>query len=278
MKLHLASMGLLAAALTLTSIPATFAQQNTAGTQGPPRYLFLNTVQLKPQQGSAYAKIEKDEVQALSAANAPMRYFGMSAITGSPNILYIHGFSSFAELQKDHEATMAMASLRDKLSADDASEAPLIAAKHSSIYRFDKDLSLRPDADIAKMRFMRIVLFRVRRGHDQDFEHTVKLFAKAYETAIPEANWAMFEKIFGEGSDNIYILVTPMESLANVDDMHAGGKKFEASIGPDQLQMLREQISKDVKSSQTDLFALDPGISYPPAAWVKASPDFWGKK
>ena len=75
MKLHLASMGLLAAALTLTSIPATFAQQNTAGTQGPPRYLFLNTVQLKPQQGSAYAKIEKDEVQALSAANAPMRYF-----------------------------------------------------------------------------------------------------------------------------------------------------------------------------------------------------------
>lgn len=278
MKLHLASMGLLVAALTLTTMPAAFAQENTAGTQGPPNYLFLNNLELKPDQSSAFAKIEKEEVQALTAANAPMHYFGMWAITGSSHVIYIHGFSSFAELQKDHEATMAMSKLMDTLRTDNASEASLVAAKYSSIYRYDKDLSLRPDVDISKMRFMRIILFHVRRGHFQDFEHTVKLFAKAYETALPEANWAMFEKIYGEGSDNVYLLVTPMKSLSTVDDMHANDKKFMTSIGPDQLQVLREQLSKDVTSSEGDLFAFGPSISYVPDSWIKASPDFWGKK
>ena len=271
-------MGLFVAALTLTTMPAASAQENTAGTQGPPNYLFLNNLELKPDQSSAFAKIEKEEVQALTAANAPAHYFGMWAITGSSHVIYIDGFSSFAELQKDHEATMAMSKLMDTLRTDNASEASLVAAKYSSIYHYNKDLSLRPDADMSKMRFMRIVLFRVRRGHDQDFEHTVKLFAKAYETALPEANWAMFEKMYGEGSDNTYILVTPMESLSIVDDMHANDKKFVTSVGPDQLHMLVEQSNKDIKSSESDLFALDPGISYPPASWVKATPDFWGKK
>ena len=278
MKLHLTSMGLLAAALTLVSTPATFAQQNTAGTEGPPKYIYLSNIELKPQQGGAFAKTEAEEVQALRAANAPQHYFGMWSITGGSHVLYFSAFDSFADLQKNHHATMAMSTLMDKLRADGTSEAPLIATKYASIYRYDKDLSLRPDVDISKMRFMRIVLFHVRRGHAQDFEHTAKLFAKAYETAIPEASWAMFQKMYGEGSDSTYILVTPMTSLATIDDMQANGKKFMSSVGPDQLQVLREQLSKDVKSSESDLFAFDASISYAPDSWIKASPDFWGKK
>ena len=143
----------------------------------------------------------------------------------------MHGFESFADMQKNHDETMAMTKLEDSLKADNAEEAPLIAARHSSIYSYEKDLSLGAPVDLSKMRFMRIILFHVRSGHDQDWEHVVKLFIKAYQSSVPEAHWAMFEKMYGVGSDDTYILVTPMESLSVVDDMHDNGKKFRRHRG-----------------------------------------------
>ena len=128
------------------------------------------------------------------------------------------------------------------------------------------------------MRFMRIILFHVRRGHGQDWEHTVKLMIKAYQSSLPEARWAMLEKMYGMGSDNVFILVTPMESLSVVDTMRENGKKFRDSVGEDQLQMLRKSLAADVESSDSNLFAFGPHISYVPDSWVTSSPDFWGKK
>ncbi|MGC2162648.1 MAG: hypothetical protein WA634_12110 [Silvibacterium sp.] len=269
---------LLFAGLTLSAPPSLFAQHEPGQMQGPSKYLYLSNVELKPEQGSTYAKIEGDEVQAMHAANAPSHYLSMVAITGSSNVIYMHGFDSFADLQKDHDATMAMSKLMDTIKTDSASEASLIADRHSSVYSYEKDLSLNPDLDLSKQRFMRILLFHVRSGKDQDFEHVVKLFIKAYQSAIPDAHWAMFEKMYGVGSDNIYILVTPMESLSVVDVMHDNGKKFDDAVGADQLQMLRNGINASVESSESDLFALSPRISYVPDSWLTASPDFWGKK
>jgi len=279
LRIHFsAALCLFFAALTFEHAPAAQAQGPAGQVQGPPKYLFLNNVELKPEQGSAYAKIEADEVAALRAANAPSHYLAMRAITGTPNILYIHGFESFADLQKNHDATMAMTKLEDTLRADSAQEAPMVAEHHSSIYSYEKELSLNPGADLSKMRFMRILLFHVRSGQDQEFRHVVKLFAKAYQSSVPNARWAVFQKMYGVGSDNTYILVTPMEDLAYVDGIESSDKTFSAAVGEDQLQMLEKAASATVESSESDLFAFGADISYAPDSWLTASPDFWGKK
>ncbi len=273
-----AALCLLCAGLTLNPIPAALAQQEAGQVHSPSKYLYLSNVEIKPNQNGAYAKLESEEVQAMRAANAPSHYVAMGSITGGSRVLYIHGFDSFADLQKAHDETMAMSKLEETLSADNASEAPMIAARSSSIYSYEKDLSLGGPIDLSKMRFMRIILFHVRRGHAQDWEHTVKLMIKAYQSSIPEAHWAMFEKMYGMGSDNVFILVTPMESLSVVDTMRENGKKFRDSVGEDQLQMLRKSLAADVESSDSNLFAFGPHISYVPDSWVTSSPDFWGKK
>ena len=268
---------LLSAGLILSAAPSLLAQQQPGEEHGPSNYIFLSNVDLKPNQNDAYAKIESDEVQALRAANAPGHYLGMWAITGPNHAIVMSGFDSFAEAQKNHETVWGNPKLASALNADNASEAPLISETHNSIYSYEKDLSLNPDLDLSKQRFMRIILFHIRSGKDQDWEHTVKLFIKAY-SSIPEAHWAMFEKMYGVGSDNTYILVTPMDSLSVVDAMHENGKKFDASVGEDQLQMLRNGLSATVESSESDLFVLSPQLSYVPDSWISASPDFWGKK
>lgn len=274
-----AALCLLLAGLTFSPLPAALAQKEAGQTNTPSKYLFLSNVELKPEQGDAYAKLEADEVQAMRAAGAPSHYVAMWSITGAgTHVLYFHGFESFADLQKGHDDTVAMTKLGDTLKADNAQEAPLVAERHASIYSWEKDLSLGDPIDLSKMRFMRIILFHVRSGHDQDFEHVVKLFVKAYQSAIPEARWAMFEKMYGVGSDNTYILATPMESLSVVDDMHNSGKKFRDAVGEDQLHALRSGMDTAVESSESDLFAFGSKISYVPDSWLSSSPDFWGKK
>ncbi len=264
--------------LILSPIPAALAQHEAGQAQGPSKYLFLENVELKPNMGFPYAKAQGDEVQAQRADKAPFHYLGMWGITGSGHVLYMHGFDAFGDLQKDHDATFAMPKLMEAMKTNSAAQAGSIATDHSSIYTYEKDLSLNPNLDLAKMRFMRIILFHVKAGHNEEFRHLAKLFVKGYQSTLPDARWAMFQKAYGVDSDKTYILVTPMTSLAEVDAMEGGDKKFTEGVGEDQLAVMFKSLDAAVESHEADLFAFDPQLSYVPDSWLTASPDFWGKK
>ena len=273
-----APLCLLFAGVTLFPSHQALGQQDAGKTNGPSKYLFLSNVELKPEQGFAYAKVQGDQVQAERTAKAPSHYLGMWSITGAEHVLYMHGFDAFGDLQKDHEAMWAMPKLLEAMKTTSAAQAGSVAAEHSSIYSFEKDLSLNADLDISKMRFMRIFLLHVKSGHNEEFRHLAKLFVKGYQSTIPDAHWAMFQKAYGVDSDKTYILVTPMASLSDVDAMNAGDKKFTDGVGEDQLAILFKGLDAAVESTETDLFAFDPQLSYVPDSWLTSSPDFWGKK
>ena len=65
-----------------------------------------------------------------------------------------------------------------------AAQAGSIAAVHSSIYTYEKDLSLNPNLDLAKMRFMRTDPFP-REGRPQGNSDIWKLFVKGYQSTSP---------------------------------------------------------------------------------------------
>ncbi len=127
------------------------------------------------------------------------------------------------------------------------------------------------------MRFFDITLFHISSSHYEDWEQLVKLYAKAY-ASVANAHWAMFEKHYGEESDDTFILVVPMKSLAEEDQAMIDGKNLPKTAGEDQLQLMRELGAATIKSSESDIFAIVPQMSYVRDSWLKASPDFWGKK
>jgi hypothetical protein len=201
----------------------------------------------------------------------------MLSFTGSPHALFFAGFDSFADMQKEHDQGMSDPKLQEALKSGDAAEAPALSDTHGSIYKYRDDLSLNAAVDISQMRFFDITVFHVRYGHYEDWEHLVKIYEKAYST-IPNAHWAMFEKLYGEDSDRTFILVTPIKALAEEDQAMIDGDNLPKTVGADQMQLMRELGSQTVESSESDLFAIVPQISYVPDAWLTASPDFWGKK
>ncbi len=279
MKLHpavKAALCLLVAGPIPCTAPAV-GQMPPSGVNPPPKYIFLTNIAIKPNMTGSFIADESTEVQAERTAKAPINYFGMVSITGSPHALFFAGFDSFADLQKEHDQGMSDSKLQDAFKSTDAAEASLLSDTHGSIYKFRDDLSLNSALDISKERFFDITLFHVRSGHYQDFEHLVKLYAKAY-SSVPSSHWAMFEKLYGEDSDRTFILVTPIKALGEEDQAMIDDDNLHKSVGEDQLQLMHELGSEAVESSESDLFAIVPEISYVPDTWLTASPDFWGKK
>src|ERR1700722_2583483 len=217
MKLHPAVKAALCL-LMMAHIPGTkpaFGQM-PSGVAPPPKYIYLTNISIKPNMTGSFIASESTAVQAQRTANAPISYFGMVSITGSPRALFFAGFDSFAEMQKEHEQGMSDSKLQDAFKSVDATEAPALSQSYGSIYKFRDDLSLNSALDISQERFFDLTVFHVHNGHYQDFEHLVKLYQKAY-TSVASAHWAIFEKLYGEDSDRTFILVTPIKTLAEED-------------------------------------------------------------
>jgi hypothetical protein len=274
-----ASIPFVLAAMALCPVPAARAQDSPNMQQGPPKYIYISNTELKAGHDAEFAKLESEENDALRAAKVPAYHFGMWAITGNTDrVLTFGGYESYTEMEKVHGEIMGNASVAAVMDKNNAAEGLFTTVDHGSIYRYQKDLSQNPPADLGDMRFMRIILFTVRAGQEEAFEHLVKVYKAAYASSLPEANWAMFEKEYGEGSGTTYMLATPLKSLSEVDGMEAGGKTFMEKTGPDLLAMLRAQGPAIIESEEADIFAFGPKISYVPDEWLTKYPDFWGKK
>lgn len=274
-----AALCLLCAGLFLSTASAARAQQERqpGQVQGPSKYLFLENVSIKPEMMGSFVQTENTEAQALREAKSPVHYLGMVAITGGTHVLYFAGYDSFAEMQKDHDQNAGNTQLQDAMKAGDAAEATMVANSMRSIYEYREDLSHNAPVDLSTIRFFDIGLFHVRSGHHQDWERLIKLYVKAF-SSNPEVRWATFEKDYGEGSDNTFIIVTPLTSLAGVDQEMLNDNNQPKTVGADQLQMMRELGAQTIESSVSDLFAVSAKMSYVPQSWLDASPDFWGKK
>jgi hypothetical protein len=81
-----------------------------------------------------------------------------------------------------------------------------------------------------------------------------------------------------DSPDTTYIVFNPMKSLDEEDKNFADDKEFEAAMGEEGMKKLSELSAAALESSQTNLFAINPRMSYPADEWVEGDPDFWKPK
>jgi hypothetical protein len=104
------------------------------------------------------------------------------------------------------------------------------------------------------------------------------MYKNAYEKAVPNAHWAVFESMYGDQNGGLFLVINPMKSLAEVDENMGDSKKFEAAMGESGMKKLSELSAACIESSQTNLFQFNPKMSYPAEEWIKADPEFWKPK
>jgi hypothetical protein len=264
---------LLGSYLFIGGLGIVAAQETTP----PPKVLTVIREFVKPGKGGAmHEKAESAFVQAMARAKWPSHYLAVSSISGKPRVLFFTGYDSFEAWEKDIQAVGKNATLSAALDRASVADGELLSDSDASAMVYSEEYSLRSAVDIAHMRYFEISLYRVRPGHDADWDTIVKMVKAAYEK-IPAAHWATYHAQYGQ-EGNTYVVFTQIKSAAEIDQGFAEDKQFMANMGEDGMKKFSELLAGAIEYSQHNLFSFTPSMSYVSDEWIKADPDFWKPK
>ena len=89
---------------------------------------------------------------------------------------------------------------------------------------------------------------------------------------------ACSKEVYG-ADGGTFLVLTARKTLAEVDRaFKEDDPQFVAAMGEDGMKKLDELIRASVASSEHQLYAFNPRMSYVPEEWVKSDPDFWKPK
>lgn len=265
---------LLVASLLLGTAFITAAQEK-AGVMPPPKVLLVNRELLKPgKSGSAHEKTERAFVEAMTAAHSPDHYIALDSLTGISRSLFLTGYDSFA--QWEERATAAGKDAVLSAAVDRAAEADgdLLSGYESSVYVLREDQSYNTGGGLAHAHFFEISVYRLKPGHDADWETIVKMVKAALVKVNPDDSWAMYERAYGVGGP-AFVVMRVMKSAAEIDHAYANDPKFAAAMGAEGMKKLSDLSAATIEGSESNLFIINPRISYVGPELMNADPDFW---
>jgi hypothetical protein len=269
------SRRLLGLSLVVTCSCITAAQEKSQGNQSIPKVLYITREFTKPgKAGMLHDAAESAFVQAERRAKWPTHYLGMTSLSGKQRALFFVWYASFEAWEKDNAAVEKNTALSTELDRAAMVDGEILDSVDQGAFVFNDDLSLRPLADLSQMRYLEISSYHVRPGHDKEWNQLVKMVKAAYEKAVPGAHWGIFEQKYG-GDGGTFLVLIARKTLAEVDRGFLEDKQFEAAMGADGMKKLDELVGASVESSQHQLFAFNPRMSYVADEWIKADPDYW---
>jgi hypothetical protein len=246
---------------------------------GPPKVLQIFREEVKTGKEAAHRKVEADWPRALASAKSPTHYLAMVSITGPSEAWFLTGFDSLAAWEKDRQDTDKNAALTAQLDRLSEKDAEFLTGGRSIVAVYREGLSYRPNGiNIGQMRYFYVTTFRVRPGHDNDFVEANRIARAAHEKADVPEHWAVYQVISGMPTGT-YLTFQPLKSLAEVDAFpQTHGKAYLDATGDDGRKKLSELASAGSLSSETNIFAFSPKMSYASKETVSADPDFWKLK
>jgi hypothetical protein len=270
------SRALLSASLAFGCCSIASAQDQTSGSI--PKVLQITREYTKPgKAGAVHEKAESAFVQAMARAKWPTHYIGMTSLTGKQRALFLTRYDSFEAWEKDNAAVAKNASLASSIDRAGFNDGDLLDSMDQAVFYYRESMSLRPMTDISKMRYLDVMVFKIRGGKGREWEELVKLAKEGYGKGDPQAHWATFEMVYG-GEAGTYLVLTARKSLAEVDRGFSMEKDMMSAIGEANGKKMDELFASCVESLQTQLFAFNPSMSYPAEEWIKSDPDFWKPK
>jgi hypothetical protein len=252
------------------------AQEHSGPMMTPPKVLTVTREFLKPgKNGTLHDKTESEFVAAMREAKWPSYYFGLDSLSGKVRSIFLTGYDSFDAWEKDVRAQQKNPKLASALDRAYADDAPLLDNVDQSVWFFREDQSHHPTTEIGSARMMELEVFRLKPGHEGDWDAIVKLVKDAYAKGL-EGHWDMFQLVYGGGP--AYVVIIPLKGGAEIDKNWAANKKFDEAMGAEGMRKLSELSAAAIESIEDNLFVINPKMSYVPDDVAKSAPEFWRPK
>ena len=263
--------------LSSSASVAVFAQDNATGIIPSNKVLVVAREYTKPgRDHSPHEKTEAAFVSASAASKVASHYYAATSLSGPQRALFFYSYPSFAAWEAENKAIGADTTLTTALDAANMADGDLLSSTDQSVWLRSDDMSLNPGFRVGA-RYEEISQFRIKPGHHKDWEDLMKMVIAGYKKGIPEAHWGAYQEAYGSPGEG-FIFITTIKSGSDIDSMFASGPRFEAAMGEDGMKKLEALEAVCVESEQSNLFEIDPKMSYPTDAFVKADPDFWKPK
>src|SRR5581483_6411088 len=266
----------LAAALAACA-PLAFAQSTSEA--GPPAVLQIVRETIKEGRETAHRKVEADYASAVRKAKSPAHYLALSAESGPNDVLFLEAFPTFAAIEENEKLGQKQP-LKGELEMINARDGELRAESRSMTAVFRPDMSYLSTSNpiqIAKVRYMMIDNYRVRLGKTEGFTEGGKMLLDGYKKSNMPLSVLCYQVIAG-APNGVYLFITPLESLKQLDGMQAMDKALADAVGADTLKRLSAGEGDVFQNMETTLYAVSPEMSYMSKEEEDVDPSFWRPK
>jgi hypothetical protein len=258
----------------LSTLNGAFAQ--TLPTKQP-KMISIVREEVKVGRATEHAKHEAGWPAAYEKAKSPDYYLAMTSLTGPSEAWYIVPWES-------HAAQAASMKREDKdpvLSAELARLALADAEYVSSVRNIQAmaraDLSAGTFPDLSKARFFQITTYRVRPGHETQFEEAAKAYGAARTRVAPKHGFRVYQVIAGMPSPT-FLVFSSVEDFGQFDETSAAHQATLMAQTPEEQGARQKFQSEGVISSETNRYKLDPVQSYVSKETRASDPEFWSPK
>lgn len=224
-----------------------------------------------------HSRFESGWPAALEKAKSPDYYLAMTSLTGPNEAWFVTPWESHAavaESMKREDKDPVLSAEMARLSLGDAEYTSSARTIHA---RARPELSSGVFPDLGKARFFHITIWRVRFGHQRQFEEAARAYAAAWMRANPKEGYQFYEVIAGMPTAT-YLTIASLENYGGLDQTEAADQTTWKAMTPEETGVLQKAASEAVISSEPNNYKVDPQMSYIPRETREKDPEFWMNK
>ena len=260
--------------LSLLLVPAAASAQLPTS---QPALITIAREEVKLGRDVDHARIEAGWPAAYEKAKSPDYYLALTSMTGAPEAWYIAPYASHAALGDSLKREDADPVLTAELARLRRADADMINSVRILHARGRTDLSYGAYPDMAKQRFFEVTWFRVRPGHEAQFEAAAKAYGAAAKRTGVTLGYRVYEIIAGIPGPT-YLIFGSTTSMGELDTVMTDGEKIMKGANQDEGMALQKLMLEGVVNVETQRFRLDPAQSYVPKETRAQDPAFWMPK
>jgi len=240
-----------------------------------PSLVTIVREEVKVGRAAEHARIEAGWPAAFERAKSPDYYLAMVSMTGPSEAWYISPYANHAAIGESMKRDAADAVLTAELARLSRADGEVLNNTRTYQAVGRPELSMGAYPDLARQRFWEITTFRVRPGHEADFDAAAKAYIAAAQRSAPATTFRTYEIIAG-GPTPTYLIFSSISAYGQFDDMFANGMKTMQGASAEERAALRKFSTDGMINAETNRFRLDPQQSYVSRETRATDPAFWG--
>jgi hypothetical protein len=268
---------LLAAPLVLCIAAGALLAQGQPLPTSQPTLITIIRESVKMGRSADHERIEAGWPAAFAKAKSPTYYLAMTSLTGPGEAWFLTPYTNNAAIAADMKQQSTDTVLAKELDRLSRADAELLNDWRAIQARARPDLSHGAFPDLSKVRFWEVSTFRVRPGHEAEFEAAAKVYGASAERAAPGTSYRVYQVTLGMPQPT-FLVFSSVESYGQFDDMAANGQKIMQGLTTEESATMQKFSTDALINSESNRFELNPTMSYVAAETRATDAPFWTPK